>query len=89
MIEGTYPLSPLKLNLYNWSEGNKKDLKCDLWNCSGYDEGNIYYIKGDIIIFKLSVGTISYKYKLEKRNNETYLILSSNNKRETKYKKVK
>lgn len=69
-------LTPLKFNLYSWNQGNKEDLKCDLWNCSGYEHGIIYYTKGDNIIFKYDrTNSIKYKYKIEKRNNEIYLIL--------------
>ena len=25
----------LKLNLFSWSLGEEKDLKCDLWGCNG------------------------------------------------------
>ena len=99
-IMGTYELvsgesnSPLVLDLYKWSKGNKDDLKCDLWNCSGYTEGTIYYIKDNVIQFRYDKhGSYDEPYKLYYENDETYLVFTDTSSdgviNITKWKKVK
>ena len=38
----------LKVSIYKWAKGEEKNLKCDLWNCIGYDFGT-YSIKNNMI----------------------------------------
>ena len=91
LIEGTDE-KELTINLLTWSKGKKEDLKCDLWNCSGYEHGT-YKIKGNRIEFHFdSIRYIIYDYEITKDNNQTYLVLKESNAYETtikKYKKTK
>ena len=91
LISGTNVESNLKLDLYKWTRGEKKDLDCNLWNCSDYSNGN-YDIDKSKLIFHLSGGTITYYYKIKKSEGATYLILTSDDsgsKNVEKYKKIK
>lgn len=85
----------LKVSIYKWAKGEEKNLKCDLWNCIGYDFGT-YSIKNNMITVYLnantifnnnSVGIMYYKYKIKVEDNNVYLILSEGN-QEYKYKKI-
>mgnify|MGYP003299543847 CR=1 FL=1 len=85
----------LKVSIYKWAKGEEKNLKCDLWNCIGYDFGT-YSIKNNMITVYLnantifnnnSVGIMYYKYKIKVEGNNVYLILSEGN-QEYKYKKI-
>ena len=86
LVEGEN-LDKLKLNLYDWTIGNKEDLECDLWNCDGYEHGNKYIVKGEKIYFYFdSHGVIIHNYELKKNDGNIYLILRSDNS-EVTYKK--
>ncbi len=87
LVEGEY-LDNLTLNLYDWNLGKKEDLKCSIWECTGYEEGNKYVIKDNKIYFYFnSYGVIIYNYEFNEVDGSKYLILKDNN-FELKYKKV-
>lgn len=86
----------LKISLYKWEEGDKKNLKCDLWNCTGYNHGTYkisnkkirFYLNANTIFNNNSVGTMDYEYKIKKEGKNTYLIMSSGNSKYIKYKRI-
>ena len=86
-------LNELDINLTNWSMGKKEDLRCDLWNCVGYEEGKSYNTYDNKIQFHYnSKGYVEYKYEITNENGKTYLILQTSNAYETtsnKYEKIK
>ena len=92
IVEGTAS-SPLKLNLFSWSNGNKSDAKCNLWGCNGYSHGNLYYIKDGRIKFYNGKNTNIDYIEYTREGNDTYIIITVNNiegiPSTTKWKKVK
>ncbi len=79
----------LELKLFSWNRGNIKDQECNLWGCSGYEKGVIYYIKEDKIYFKFdkyNVYVVNFKIKNDKEKK--YLILEEESKKE-KFVKIK
>ena len=79
LVEGEY-LDNLKLNLYDWSLGNKEDLECNLWNCEGYKSGSNYVVKGNKIYFYFdSYGLAIYNYEIKEDEGNKDLILRSDN----------
>ena len=91
-LEQGFGKTTLRIDLYTWEEGKEEDLKCDLWNCSGYKKGT-YNIKGNKIIVRTdSIGYISYYYRILTLDNNEYLILMDKNDYKdivAKYKKIK
>lgn len=91
LVEG-YGEKEMEITLNTWAQGRKEDLKCDLWNCSGYSHGT-YETINNKIKFKIGdIGYITYEYEMVKEGNEIILILKDSNAiREhiTKYKKIK
>ena len=97
---GTYEIvegdseSPLVLGLHSWSIGKKENQKCNLWGCSGYSHGNMYYIKNGKIKYKYDKNR-SYETNIEyaKDGKDTYLVFTDytfgNVSGQTKWKKVK
>ena len=82
-IMGTYELvdgqedSPLVLGLYKWSRGKKEDLKCDLYNCSGYEEGSVYYVNDKVIQFRFDkYGYIEKPYKISTEGEDTFITFT-------------
>ena len=69
-----------KFNLFSWShsdDGTSKQ-KCDLWNCN-IDNGLIYYIKGNKLYIRHDKDSVFItNYKIEKKNNKTYLYFYGN-----------
>ena len=58
----------LKLNLFSWSLGEEKDLKCDLWGCNGYQNGYYYKIKNNNIYLKFKDGVLESKLEIKNNN---------------------
>ena len=82
-------LPNLELNLYDWSFGKEENLKCDLWNCDGYEHGMLYEVDGNNIIFRFDKHSkLKYNYEIVKEKGNTYLILKDSN-YVSKYKKLK
>ena len=91
LVEG-YGEEEMEITLNTWTQGREEDLKCDLWNCSGYSHGTYKTVKNKIK-FKISdIGYITYEYEIVEENNEVFLLLKNSNTIEehiTKYKKIK
>ena len=65
----------LQLKLFGWSRGNKDKLKCDIWGCSGYEKGTIYYVKNGKMYFRFDKYNLYVvDLKIEEDKNKTYLI---------------
>ena len=78
LIEG-YDEKNLNIHLLTWNKGNKDNINCDLWNCTGYEHGT-YIIKGNKIEFRFSSKSyISYDFEIKKENDRVYLILKETN----------
>ena len=58
----------LKLNLYSWSIGEEKDLKCDLWGCNGCQNGYYYETKNNKIYLKFKDGLLESKIEIKDDN---------------------
>ena len=58
----------LKLNLFSWSLGEEKDLKCDLWGCNGYQNGYYYETKNNKIYLKFLDGVLESKIEIKDDN---------------------
>ena len=82
-------LPNLKLNLYDWSFGDKENQKCDLWNCEGYERGKLYIVEDNTIVFRFDKHSkMKYDYELKNEKGNIYLILKDDN-YVSKYKKLK
>lgn len=94
-LVGTWQLeSENSINYHFYSNGkfeagNKKDLKCDLWNCIGYSNGT-YKIKNKELTLYYDSYHVTLKYEIKNENNETYLIIEENTSKgyKSKYKKI-
>lgn len=58
----------LKLNLFSWSIGEEKDLKCDLWGCNGYQNGSYYETKNNKIYLRFKDGVLESKIEIKDDN---------------------
>ena len=81
-----------KFNLFSWShdEGKNDGKTCDLWNCNNHN-GPIYYVKGDRLYIRYDKNSLfDTKYKIEEKDNKTYLYFySDSNELEKTYTKNK
>lgn len=88
LVEGL-DLKKLDIKLNNWYIGEKKNLKCDLWGCEGYQKGT-YKIKDNKIIVNFDkINHIDYNYEIINKKGKTYLILKTSDTDINKYKKIK
>ena len=79
-----------KFNLFSWSysnDGTNKQ-KCSLWNCN-IEKGLNYYIKDNRLYLSYDKHAVFItNYKIEKKNNKTYLYFyDDSNKLEYTYVK--
>ncbi len=80
-IEGSFIEEELKLNFFSWTIGKKEDLECDLWNCTGYEKGNMYYIKDGYLYLRYNKHGVreAVQINIKKENKITYLIIKEKN----------
>ena len=76
-----------QFNLYSWkygSDGTNKQ-ECDLWNCN-IESGHFYYIKEKKLYLRYDKKSVFItSYKIEKKNNKTYLYFYDSDKLEYTY----
>ena len=76
LVSGNSEFQKMSLGLHEFTFGEEKDLKCNLWNCTGYKKGIDYKLNNNNITYKLDkASSMSFKYDMYEENGSTYLRL--------------